>query len=609
MMKIVINIILLAWMEILNANRLPENEATFNRTHIFFRWEQIPKIINYDLYIQNLNDDTWLIINTEKNSFLLTEFIDWNLNYEWHVCGNFEDDSEPLCNEIKQFSTYPLPEYYPNEISLSSHDASLAQDGVTVMDFESKNCSGAIDQNGMPILFIPKENFEERFVFTQFLKNGNMVGFGTGKGYEIDLDGNIVFETPDYITSVHHDFNKSPRDTYFFISAIIENQACPQECNSNLPDIIPWQGDIFMEINKYGNEIWSWNTFDHFSINEYNPYYAEIYNGWGEMDWTHSNSVTFDENSGAVFISARNLSRITKIDYETQNVIWNMGATEFMNETFFQEDHNFSQQHSVQILDNGNLLFFDNHRYLTPELSRCLEIEYDEINQTSEIIWQHELPMELFSGSRGECDRLENGNTLITAGRSGNTLEVTPNNETVWQINVSGVTSYRSTRLPSLHPIAFSLTINELMGEYENPQVEIINGNMTINIHNHGWSEGWYTYTLGNHIDSTFIYSHEDSSIDLNLNSIGIDTNSSLNLEVFPSYATNKNINVELNFSLPNPSGDINEDGIINILDLVTLANSILEGNNENISGDLNQDGNQNILDIVLLINIILGDE
>ena len=112
MMKIIINIILLVCMEILNANRLPENEATFNRTHIFFRWEQIPKTINYVLYIQNLNDETWLNINTQKNSFLLTEFIDWNLNYEWHVCGNFEDEAEPSCNEIKQFSTHPLPDYY-----------------------------------------------------------------------------------------------------------------------------------------------------------------------------------------------------------------------------------------------------------------------------------------------------------------------------------------------------------------------------------------------------------------------------------------------------------------------------------------------------------------
>ena len=34
----------------------------------------------------------------------------------------------------------------------------------------------------------------------------------------------------------------------------------------------------------------------------------------------------------------------------------------------------------MQVLENGNLLFFDNHRYLVPELSRCIEVNIDEIN-------------------------------------------------------------------------------------------------------------------------------------------------------------------------------------------------------------------------------------
>ena len=80
----------------------------------------------------------------------------------------------------------------------------------------------------------PKENFEQRFVFTQFLKNGNMVGFGTGKGYEIDLDGSIIFETPDDLNSLHHQITKTEQNTYFLISATIENQYCPYQQNQLL---------------------------------------------------------------------------------------------------------------------------------------------------------------------------------------------------------------------------------------------------------------------------------------------------------------------------------------------------------------------------------------
>ena len=52
-------------------------------------------------------------------------------------------------------------------------------------------------------------------------------------------------------------------------------------------------------------------------------------------------------------------------------------------------------------------------------------------------------------------------------------------------------------------------------------------------------------------------------------------------------------------------NGDVNGDGILNILDLVSLANLIL--NNEYVmSGDVNQDEQLDILDIVNLVNIIL---
>ncbi len=52
--------------------------------------------------------------------------------------------------------------------------------------------------------------------------------------------------------------------------------------------------------------------------------------------------------------------------------------------------------------------------------------------------------------------------------------------------------------------------------------------------------------------------------------------------------------------------GDMNNDGILDILDLVTLANIILSGGFEFI-GDMNADGQLNILDLVTLINLILA--
>ena len=53
-------------------------------------------------------------------------------------------------------------------------------------------------------------------------------------------------------------------------------------------------------------------------------------------------------------------------------------------------------------------------------------------------------------------------------------------------------------------------------------------------------------------------------------------------------------------------TGDINEDGGINVLDVVILANAVLTG--EDLpAGDINGDGINNVLDIVVLVNNILN--
>ena len=59
--------------------------------------------------------------------------------------------------------------------------------------------------------------------------------------------------------------------------------------------------------------------------------------------------------------------------------------------------------------------------------------------------------------------------------------------------------------------------------------------------------------------------------------------------------------------------GDINQDSVIDILDIVLIINFILGQENPNlteeIASDLNNDGTINIQDIILLINIILNPQ
>ncbi|OUW62154.1 MAG: hypothetical protein CBD58_02270 [bacterium TMED198] len=58
-------------------------------------------------------------------------------------------------------------------------------------------------------------------------------------------------------------------------------------------------------------------------------------------------------------------------------------------------------------------------------------------------------------------------------------------------------------------------------------------------------------------------------------------------------------------------SGDINQDQIVNILDVIILVNTILNTNQtEDVIDcilDLNQDGQLDILDVIVLINLIVS--
>ena len=53
-------------------------------------------------------------------------------------------------------------------------------------------------------------------------------------------------------------------------------------------------------------------------------------------------------------------------------------------------------------------------------------------------------------------------------------------------------------------------------------------------------------------------------------------------------------------------SGDINEDGVLNVIDIVVLVNIILGASDLSPCADINEDGTVNVLDLVALVNYIL---
>lgn len=116
---------------------------------------------------------------------------------------------------------------------------------------------------------------------------------------------------------------------------------------------------------------------------------------------------------GNVLLSVLKLDALAVLDPEREEIVWARTGS-------------WRRQHQPTFLDDGNLLLFDNRG---PEGERSRVIELDP--RTLEVRWQFD--KNLFSKTLGSCQRLPNGNTLITESENGRALEVTRDGRVVWE--------------------------------------------------------------------------------------------------------------------------------------------------------------------------------
>jgi hypothetical protein len=120
---------------------------------------------------------------------------------------------------------------------------------------------------------------------------------------------------------------------------------------------------------------------------------------------------------GNLLVSVLKLDTIAVLDPERRTVVWARTGV-------------WRRQHQPTFLDNGHLLLFDNTG-AGPGRSRVLELD----PSTGRTVWQFggKPGVDFFSKTLGSCQRLPNGNTLITESENGRALEVTPQGEVVWE--------------------------------------------------------------------------------------------------------------------------------------------------------------------------------
>ena len=644
----------------------PSDGDELNYIHILFEWEQQPDAIGYNLQVSTDEFFNNLILDVDETYtvYIDSDNFNWNDTYYWRVRSIMDCDGCEYGDWIgtSMFSiSQSTPPYIDEGVEIESstdiYQDDLLEDGyVAIGAFSPGPHSFIIDKYGNEIwnsgILLENEGwFSDGFTLNHINEYGNISGYSGlnypyNTGMKANTDMDVVWSTMNPEPVDMHEFKQISNGNYmgfqteYAVGPIPSDnfmtetfQMLGYQADGVTPEFT-WYGQKIVEWNSDHEVVWSWNPFDHFTMDDFDNYGGTWWNSFnqGSHDWVHSNAFHFDEEESVIYVSHRHLSRISKIAYPSGDVIWNMGLPAEYNtgENNICTELGFSFQHNIQLVDDGDLLFFDNGNLSemllgdsnpTTRIRRIRVID----NSYCETIWEYELPPNLYGSAAGSVQLLDNGNYSIYTIGTGSVIEVTPEQEIIWKhtgnINSAWGWYYRAYKIPSIHPDAFSVIAdNYTVDENSNNIIQISGNSLDFTIINKSGYFLPYRYMFSDLMDGgdqLFIY--DEGSVDIEpygsaelsftVNSDAEITSTQIMLAVWPDYHEYALKELMFSVSLGSTLGDVNFDGVVNVIDVVLLINSILNGDSANDypQADLNEDGTIDVLDIVQLVNIILN--
>lgn len=327
------------------------------------------------------------------------------------------------------------------------HKEDKCRPGYTLYWGRSRGCANLIDMAGK-IVHQWKREEDKTWHHCEFLENGHLLALPESTGYdtsvnvqrrliELDWNSNIVWSDPVH---AHHDARLLPNGNILLTG----------HDRAQYPHISPKAliYDYIQELTRDHKVVWEWHAANH--VDELKVLVDVVQRDWTQ-DWPHINTVEELPDTplgredrrfkaGNILVSPRHLHCIFTIEKETGKIVWAWGPGEILG------------QHQPTMLENGNILLFDNGRGNAPEEDRDHSRVIEIWPPTGEIVWEYKTdpPGEFFSPVGSGQQRLPNGNTLICSmnwAETGRIFEVTPDGEIVWEFwDPEGEPLYRSSR-------------------------------------------------------------------------------------------------------------------------------------------------------------------
>jgi hypothetical protein len=207
-------------------------------------------------------------------------------------------------------------------------------------------------------------------------------------------------------------------------------------------------GTVVQHIGPTGQVLFEWKALDHFQITDLPA--AERMGP--NVNFTHGNGIEFDED-GNLLLSFRSLDEITKVDVGTGQVIWRLGG--LANQFTFLNDPKggFEGQHGVRLVGPGEIQLLDN-RLSAP--SRLVRYRLDSGAMTADLVWEFIDSRTTWTRVGGSTQVYPGGKGLVSFGRAGRVVEVSPQGARVWELTgLEGIYVFRAQRIASLYAPGF----------------------------------------------------------------------------------------------------------------------------------------------------------
>jgi len=367
----------------------------------------------------------------------------WFPEHEWNRNVEFDKGVTRTQYHESQVSSYSLPSDFPSRTVTASDNPDPGYLFLSSFTFPNTvQYLMILDNAGSPVFFRKMPG-----VVTDFKKqpNGLLTYYLRGPAlfYAMDDTYTVVdsFQTGKGFATDLHELQILSNGHALLMSYDLQPMDMSQIVPGGDPDATV-TGLIIQELDQSKNVVFQWRSWDHFEITDA----TQLDLTDSTVDYVHGNAIELDFD-GNLLISSRHMDEITKIDRETGEIIWRLGGKNNQF-TFINDAAQFSYQHDIRRLPNGNITLFDNGNFHSPPFSRAVEYQLDEVNKTATLVWEYRNTPDTYGAFMGNVQRLSSGNTLVGWGAtSPNVTEVRADGSKTLELTFDvGTWSYRAFR-------------------------------------------------------------------------------------------------------------------------------------------------------------------